>query len=109
MTPEGRVKADIKKFLNSLPNCFWWMPPVNGYGTNGIPDFVGCYLGVFFAIEAKRPGGLSGVTALQQDKINRINQAHGYAIAADNVEAVKAMFEQIDAGLHFVPPARLSA
>jgi len=99
MTPEKRVKEAIKAFLRKLPNCWFFMPAAHGYGVNGIPDIVGCYRGVFFAIEVKAPGKLKQVTPLQQMQINSINQAHGWACAADSVERVLELFRLIDISL----------
>jgi hypothetical protein len=99
MTPEGRVKNVIKAYLRSLPNCWFFMPAAHGYGVNGIPDIVGCYKGVFFAIEAKAPGKVKQVTQLQQMQINAINQAHGWACAADDEARVHEMFKLIDISL----------
>ena len=96
MTPEGRVKKAIKEFLAGLPNCWFFMPAANGYGTHGTPDIVGCYNGAFFAIEVKRPGNLKGTTILQRMQLNAINNAHGYAIVADNVDVVVEMFERME-------------
>lgn len=91
-TPEGLVKAKIKKFLKSQPNCWWTMPVSNGMGTMGVPDFIGCYLGLFFAIEAKAPGKLGATTPLQRAQLNGISQAHGWTIVADDVVLVEALF-----------------
>lgn len=96
-TPEGAVKSKIKAFLNGLANCFWFMPVSTGHGTHGIPDFIVCYKGIFIAIEAKKPGGLAGVTPLQMMQINRINQAMGYAIVADDLVAVQNLIVSIEA------------
>jgi hypothetical protein len=55
MKNEADVKKVVKKILSSYPETEMWyfMPPANGYGRSGIPDFVGCYKGNFFAIETK--------------------------------------------------------
>lgn len=53
MKNEGDVKKAIKKLLTSLDNCYWFMPPANGFGRSGIPDFIGHVNGKFFAIETK--------------------------------------------------------
>ena len=99
MTPEGRVKALIKGYLRGLADCWFFMPATHGYGVNGVPDIVGCYKGVFFAIEVKAKGNLKGLTALQRMQIKAINDAHGWAIAADSLEPVVEMFRLIDISL----------
>jgi len=66
MTPEGKVKAKVKKWLYAtFPDVFTFMPVSNGMGTHGIPDHIACVpvevtqdmvgptLGVFVGIEAK--------------------------------------------------------
>ncbi len=58
MTPEGKVKKEVKDFLDALgPECWYYMPVPMGYGKRGVPDFIGCYAGHFFAIEAKASSG----------------------------------------------------
>lgn len=76
MTPEGRVKAAIKKWLDDrgfqraganpvkgAPRGWYFMPVNNGMGVSGVPDFVGSYADNIgfqprpLAIEAKAPGG----------------------------------------------------
>ena len=98
-TPEGNVKAAVKGYLRTLPDCWWFMPAAHGYGVNGIPDFVGCYKGVFFAIETKAPGKLSRLTPLQRQQIAAINKAHGYAIVTDGLPRVVEMFRLINVSL----------
>lgn len=62
---EGDVKAAVKDVLKNTANCWWFMPPANGYGRSGIPDFVGCVWGRFFAIETKFG---KGKTTVHQDR-----------------------------------------
>ena len=95
-TPEGKLKALIKAFLRTQAHCFFFMPATHGFGINGIPDIVGCYKGLFFAIEVKAPGKLRNVTALQRMQINQINHAHGWAVAADSVQHVEELFILMD-------------
>jgi Holliday junction resolvase len=94
MTPEGKIKAKIKKVLESVPGCYFFMPPANGYGRAGIPDFVGCLNGRFFAIEAK--AGKGKTTALQDREIAQIKSCGGFAIVVNevNVDELKTMLDQ---------------
>lgn len=57
-TPEGRVKKKIDGLLSSYSEhgTYWNKPVPAGYGTPML-DYVGCHYGLFFAIEAKKPGG----------------------------------------------------
>jgi len=98
-TPEGKVKAAIKAFLSSLPNCWSFMPVSNGMGVHGIPDIICCYKGVFVGIECKAPGKVGSTTPLQKMQLRMINMALGYAIAVDNVETVKGLIRDVDAML----------
>jgi len=50
---EKDVKKAVKKVLDSLPKCWYFMPPANGYGRSGIPDFIGSVNGHLFAVETK--------------------------------------------------------
>lgn len=79
-TPEGVVKAIIKDTLHEWGiapagkereytgrQTGWYYTPMNnGMGVGGIPDFVGCYKGHFFAIEAKAPSGKPTERQLQR-------------------------------------------
>lgn len=55
MTPEGRIKAKVKRAMASLPRCYRFMPVQNGMGAPSL-DFINCIQGIFVAIETKTPG-----------------------------------------------------
>ena len=42
------------------------MPPANGYGRSGIPDFVGCVDGHLFAVETKFGKGTTTANQLRE-------------------------------------------
>jgi hypothetical protein len=87
MTPEGKVKTAVKKYLREQ-GVWFWMPVSNGMGQVGIPDFICCFNGMFIAIETKAPGKLSGVTANQQRVIDEIKSHGGLALVVDNVDSL---------------------
>lgn len=91
MTPEGKVKADVKKYLKAI-GCWFFLPVSNGMGQVGIPDFICCYRGYFVSIETKAPGKINNTTANQDRVIAEIKTAGGAAIVVDNVEQVKSFF-----------------
>lgn len=88
MTPEGRVKAQVKQWLKARAVWFF-MPVSNGMGSHGIPDFICCMNGAFVGIECKAPGKRSNVSALQQMQMTGIRTAGGRAIVVDNVEQLE--------------------
>lgn len=80
-TPEGRVKAKIKDVLNERKPLLWYYMPVpNGYGIQTI-DFIGCFRGDFFAIEAKAPG--EEPTQRQEGTIADMRDAYGKVFVID--------------------------
>ncbi len=61
MTPEGKIKATVKKILRSF-GAYWFCPVQQGYGAHGL-DFH-CHVNrrnapgaEAFYIETKKPGG----------------------------------------------------
>lgn len=94
MTPEGKLKAEVRVYLNELKaagvGVYYRMPVPVGYGTQGL-DFEGCIRGRFFAIETKAPGKMP--TARQNLTLDAINRAGGIAFYADNIERVKRYIE----------------
>lgn len=76
MTPEKRVKKKVIEMLKSLgQEVYYFFPMTGGYGKSGVPDIVGCYRGMFFAIECK--AGKNTTTALQDREILLIHNAGG--------------------------------
>jgi hypothetical protein len=91
-TPEVKVKIAVCKILDTL-GAYYFKPPANGYGRQGIPDIVGCMNGKFFAIECK--AGKGKTTALQDAELSRIHKAQGVAMVVNehNLEDVMNMLE----------------
>lgn len=89
MTPEGKVKDDLKKYLDSLgPDCWYYMPVPMGYGKRGVPDFIICYRGFFLAPETKRAKG--GVSQPWQDRAQaEIRLAGGFSDRATTIGLVQ--------------------
>jgi hypothetical protein len=83
-TPEGRVKAAVRKWLEAH-GVWYYMPVSNGMGQAGIPDFVCCWQGYFLTIECKAPGKLSNTTANQDRVMEEIRSHGGFAIVVDDV------------------------
>jgi hypothetical protein len=84
MTPEGAVKAVVKKLLKAK-DIWYFAPMQNGMGVVGIPDFICCWGGRFLAIETKAPGKLKTLTPNQAARIDEINKHGGWTIVIDNV------------------------
>lgn len=91
-TPEGRVKAAVKKRLKDL-GVWYYMPVQNGMGVVGIPDFICCHNGKFVAIETKAPGKRGNLSANQERQIMNIHEAGGAAIVVDAVEQLEGVFD----------------
>ena len=92
MTPEGKVKKDIKEYLDTLEKsaCWWYMPVQTGFGKTGIPDFILCVNGRFVAIEVKRGDGKKQrARARQAIVLEDIQFAGGTAKIVTSVEQVK--------------------
>jgi len=94
MTPEAKVKSRAKEILDKL-GAYYFMPATGGYGRSGIPDIVGCFNGVFFAIECK--AGKNIPTALQEREINKIRNAGGHAwlVNEENVDQLYELMNEL--------------
>lgn len=96
MTPEGRVKKQVKTYLASI-GAWHYMPVSNGMGRVGCPDILVCYKGLFYAFETKAPGKIKNVTPNQQREIDWINKTGGRAHVVDDVAQVKEIIGVEDA------------
>ena len=94
MTPEGKVKDEIKKVLKAH-GAYYAMPVGTGFGNAGVPDFLVCLNGEFLGIEAK--AGKGTTTALQKKNIAEIEAAGGrtLVINEDNFELLEAVLENM--------------
>jgi len=90
---EQEIVDSIKKYLQSVPNLFYWKEHGGQFGTAGIPDLIVCYKGKFIAFECKRPGGKP--TILQRITMNRIDNAKGIVKVVTSVEQVKEVIERL--------------
>lgn len=79
-TPEGKVKAAVKKILDAH-KVYHFSPAANGYGRVGVPDIICCVNGYFMAIECK--AGQGKTTALQDREIAAIIEAQGVALVVN--------------------------
>ena len=74
MTPEGKVKAKVKKILTQYPDLYIFWPVQSGLGSRTL-DALGCHHGRFFSIETKREG--KKLTPLQELHRDQMRAAGG--------------------------------
>lgn len=91
-TPEGRVKAGIKKVLDAW-GIWYFMPVSNGMGKVGVPDFICCARGLFLGIEAKAPGKRSHTTPNQQRVMSEIKDHTGHVLVVDHPDQLTLFLE----------------
>jgi Holliday junction resolvase len=78
MTPEGKVKEEIKRGLKAL-GAYWFMPVQTGYGARTV-DILACVGELFVAIEVKSATGRP--TANQLAVLEAVRRAGGIAVLA---------------------------
>lgn len=95
LTPEAKVKRDVAKILDRY-NVYYFFPPANGYGRQGIPDIICCMHGHFLAIECK--AGKGTTTVLQDREIAKIVQNGGTALVVneDNQEELINLLSKLE-------------
>ena len=91
---EATLIQSIRKYLATLPDCFFWKEHGGQYGTAGIPDIVVCYKGRFIALEVKV--GKNKPTKLQAATIDKIRQAGGTASVVRSVDDVRQIIEGLE-------------
>src|SRR2546429_1302228 len=93
MTPEGKIKAAVKRKLNSFSQCYHHWPVQNGMGAPCL-DCHGCYRGMYFAIETKAPGSVP--TPRQDETIGRIADARGAVLVISSLEGAEKVGEYLE-------------
>ena len=91
---EAALIQKIRKYLVTVPDCFFWKEHGGQYGTAGIPDIIVCYRGRFVAMEAKV--GNNQPTKLQAATIDKIRQAGGTAAVVRSVENARQVIEGLE-------------
>ena len=95
MTPEGKVKAKITKLLKKYePDLWYFMPVPGGFGVRTV-DYIGCYKGVMFVIEAKRPG--KDATDLQKLTMQAVRKAGGAAFMINDDDTLATFRKWLEA------------
>ena len=58
VTPEGKVKMFVRKFMQAhFPNAWQYCPMGGPFGKSGVPDFLYLIEGILIGIEAKADKG----------------------------------------------------
>ena len=83
MTPEGRVKARVKRGLKTLPLEYEFWPVQTGLGAATL-DCLMCYRGRFIAIETKSTG--KKLTERQHITRDRIAAAGGLVYVVNGLD-----------------------
>ena len=91
---EKDVVAKIKKYLTTVPDCFFWKEHGGMYGTAGIPDIIACINGRFVAFEVKTETGK--LTKLQEITLQKIRDAKGQAFKVTSAAEVAAILKELE-------------
>lgn len=92
MTPESKLKRDLKVYLTAI-GAYYYMPVPTGFGTRTV-DFLGCWRGRFFAIETKSPGRQA--TPSQARTLEAVREAGGIAVLAFTLQDAMGAFEGVE-------------
>lgn len=93
---EQDIQRKIIKYLESVGA---YVVKVVASNKSGTPDILACYRGIFLAVEVKRPETKTNVSELQEYNIKKIKEAGGIAIVSWDLDAVKAVVENINSNL----------
>lgn len=88
MTPEGKVKEQVKTWLDANMPGHWRVMPRGGpFGKMGCPDILICWRGIFIAIEVKSNVGTT--TPVQMVQLKKIQEAGGIAAVLMGFQLLK--------------------
>lgn len=86
---ENEIVKQIKEYLKTVKDCFFWKEHGGQFGTAGIPDIIACIKGRFVALEVKTAEGK--LTLLQAITLKQIQRAGGIAAVVRSVEEARAV------------------
>ncbi len=94
MTPEGKVKQQIKETLDRM-GVYYHMPGGTMYGTSGVSDFECCVCGRYVAIEAKSERGV--LSNFQKQFRKNIVKAGGVylIVRPSNISSLATILEEV--------------
>jgi hypothetical protein len=95
VTPEGRIKAKIRRRLQALSCEYDFWPVQTGYGKRTL-DILICAGGWFVAIEAKKDAK-TDLTDLQKETRRQIEAAHGLVFAVYDDASLDEAMDVIEA------------
>ncbi len=90
---ESKLQRDVIKILDDEPKC--WVVKIIVCNKSGTMDLLGCYDGVFFGIELKRPDGKGVTSELQKLRIREVKEAGGLAIVTHDIHTVKNFVNKV--------------
>jgi hypothetical protein len=95
-TPEAKVKGKVKTLLSQYTGLYAYWPVPSGYGRTTI-DCIGCYRGLFFAIETKAEG--KKPTLRQTHELQAMGRAMAmtFVIAGPDDPAIEQLRMWLDA------------
>jgi hypothetical protein len=91
LAPEAVIQRAVLAWLQCQPGC--WAVKFPGVLQRGVPDILGVYRGVFFALEVKRPG--QKPTALQLAILGQIRGAGGRTAVVTSIPDVQVFLRDI--------------
>ena len=102
-----KSEADVKKHVKHLLkdyNYYWWMPGANGYGSQGVADFLALKGGLLIAIETKFGSGKT--TALQEKFLLDVARNGGLAMVVreTNLDVLSAGLAALNARMAISEP-----
>lgn len=79
MTPEGKIKAKIRKMLKGFGPSIWSYMPVQGRWSKRALDYIVCANGWFVSIEAKK-NATAPLTPMQEITRSLVEEAGGLVL-----------------------------
>ena len=98
MPRESYTQGKILKYL-SARGGYWVKYHASFYTSEGVPDILGCYFGLFIAFEVKNVNKKNPYKALAQaqvDNVHAIRESDGLAFAVNSIAQVEAILNEID-------------